>query len=542
MKKIVDFLISVIGNSFDRMKSFSLFLCLLLAAFNGFAQVPDTWTQKADLGGPGRYAAVAFSIGTKGYIGTGFRYEGFMKDFWEYDPNTDAWTQKADFGGTARWFAVGFSVHNKGYIGTGHDETGYNNDFWEYSPVSNSWTRKADFGGGARDLAAGFSINSKGYIGTGYDGAVKKDFWEYNPYSNSWTQKADFGGLGRQGASGFAIKDKGYIGTGFDGSNYKKDFWEFNPDSNEWSQKADFGGIEREIPAGFSIGNKGYFGTGYGNGYHNDFWEYSQNLDSWTQKANFGGAARTEALGFSIGSKGYIGTGYIDGVPQKDFWQYDAGIQVSAGPDKTVYDGYPPAQCALLIGSATGGTAPYHYAWSNGALTAATVVCPSATTIYTLTVTDANGYSNTDQVTVTVIDVRCGNNKVIICHGSRTICVSTHAVFAHLIHGDHLGACTNCTDKSLKMDAPDLSGRDSFVLYPNPTTGSFTVESCKDNVAEGAKIQIVNTLGQVIYSKIPLINGGCIRETIDLNHPQGMYYINLTVGENVETRKLILTK
>ena len=43
------------------------------------------------------------------------------KDFWEYDPAANAWTQKADFGGTARYCAVGFSIGSKGYIGTGWD-------------------------------------------------------------------------------------------------------------------------------------------------------------------------------------------------------------------------------------------------------------------------------------------------------------------------------------------------------------------------------------------------------------------------------------
>ena len=47
-----------------------------------------------------------------------------LKDFWEYDPATNAWTQKADFGGTARYGAVGFSIGSKGYIGTGSDLNG----------------------------------------------------------------------------------------------------------------------------------------------------------------------------------------------------------------------------------------------------------------------------------------------------------------------------------------------------------------------------------------------------------------------------------
>ena len=73
------------------------------------------------------------------------------KDFWEYDPATNTWTQKADFGGTARYVAVGFSIGSKGYIGTGDDDLNqFLKDFWEYDPATNTWTQKADFGGTAR--------------------------------------------------------------------------------------------------------------------------------------------------------------------------------------------------------------------------------------------------------------------------------------------------------------------------------------------------------------------------------------------------------
>jgi hypothetical protein len=42
--------------------------------------------------------------------------------------------QKADFGGTARQAAVGFSIGSKGYLGTGSDIGNLRKDFWEYSP------------------------------------------------------------------------------------------------------------------------------------------------------------------------------------------------------------------------------------------------------------------------------------------------------------------------------------------------------------------------------------------------------------------------
>ena len=93
------------------------------------------WTQKADFGGIERDSAVGFSIGTKGYIGTGGNYDfGSLKDFWEYDPSTNTWTQKADFGGAGRWDAVGFSIGTKGHIGTGWNGSNFFNDFWEYDP------------------------------------------------------------------------------------------------------------------------------------------------------------------------------------------------------------------------------------------------------------------------------------------------------------------------------------------------------------------------------------------------------------------------
>ena len=112
----------------------------------------------------------------------------------------DAWTQKTDFGGIARRGAVGFSIGNKGYMGTGGDGSGIfiYKDFWEYDPTLNTWTQKADFGESARRGAVGFSIGGKGYIGMGWDGtSYRKDFWEYDPALNTWTQKADFTGTAR---------------------------------------------------------------------------------------------------------------------------------------------------------------------------------------------------------------------------------------------------------------------------------------------------------------------------------------------------------
>ena len=303
-----------------------------------FSTLNIHWIKKSDFGGAAREDAVGFSIGNKGYVGTGYDGDKYIKDFWEYDPATNTWSQKADFGGTARCSAVGFSIGAKGYIGTGLNFTGTNylgtKDFWEYDPSTNIWTQKADFAGIERFSAVGFSIGDKGYIGGGDKDLGQypalNDFWEYDPSSDTWSQKSDIGTyFNTQDAIGFSIGTKGYIGTGYDGTGVLTDkFWEYNPATNTWTQKSSVGGYRRNSAVGFSIGGLGYVGTGELSDLKEDFWEYNPSTDKWTQKTDFVGGKRRSAIGFSIGDKGYVGTGSI-GTPGyqqtyfNDFWEFD---------------------------------------------------------------------------------------------------------------------------------------------------------------------------------------------------------------------------
>jgi N-acetylneuraminic acid mutarotase len=201
----------------------------------------NRWTQKASLPTtPGRGSAAGFSIGNKGYIGIGSAREPgwpvsfYHHDFWEWDQMTNVWTKKADYPGNSTIGAVGFSIGNKGYFGTGGDGTSYSKEFWEWDQATNFWTKKADFGGSARSSAIGFSIGNKGYIGTGVGvgGTLYNDFWEWDQAINNWKQTVNFGGMARTAALSFSIGNKGYVGTGGTGvdPNYAlQDFWEYDP-------------------------------------------------------------------------------------------------------------------------------------------------------------------------------------------------------------------------------------------------------------------------------------------------------------------------
>jgi N-acetylneuraminic acid mutarotase len=252
-----------------------------------YDQATNQWSPIAPFPGAGRYQAVAFAIGNKGYVGTGaaglsFPYTPHYSDFWEYDPAVNQWSQKAAFPGTARFAAVGFSIGNKGYIGTGFDAfTYFLKDFWEYDQATNQWTQRTSFTGTGRMEAAGFSIGNKGYIGTGGNymagTLLFKDFWEFDPAGNQWSQKATFTGTGRSMAVGFAASGNGYIGLGGDFNSVAYgDFWEYNQGSNQWLPITTFAGTSRWLSTGFAIGNEGYVSTG-GNfaPTYKDLWEFT---------------------------------------------------------------------------------------------------------------------------------------------------------------------------------------------------------------------------------------------------------------------------
>jgi len=354
----------------------------------------DIWTQKADFGGFERGYGVAFSIGTKGYMGTGFDVTTYYKDFWEYNPATDTWTQKADFGGTGRYGAAGFSIGNKGYIGTGTDVSISKKDFWEYDPVGNVWVQKADYGGLARRLSASFSIGGRGYIGTGWTGAFSKDFWEYNPNTDAWTQINDFGGTSRYRPVGFSIGDKGYVGTGFDGAD-RNDFWEYDATGNSWLQLANFPGTARDLSVGMSIGSKGYIGTGNDGVKKTDFYEFDPKSNTWIQRADFGGTARDGCVAFSVGGRGYFVAGNAS-VFEQDLWQYSPDYSSYLSDTSVSCKGGNDGSIDLLV---IGGTAPYTYLWSNGELTEDIGGLTAGT--YTVIITDSTGCVVNDTITIT---------------------------------------------------------------------------------------------------------------------------------------------
>jgi len=395
--------------------------CTATATVSIAQRTADSWVPKANFGGLGRYNAVGFSIGSKGYVGTGWN-GSHSQDWWEWDQASNIWTQKANFPGTGRDMASGFSIGTRGYIAMGYDGSApHNTDLWEYNPNNNTWTAKTSFIGTARWSAACFSIGAKGYLGTGYDGTQTNGFWAWDQSTNAWTQLAAYGGPGRSAAVGFSIGNKGYIGTGGNGASAFQDFWEYDPGTNAWASRASFPGTARIGASGFSIGTKGYIGAGgsvAGTVYYKDFWEWDQASNTWNQKADFGGTARYDAVGFAIGNKGYIGTGYDGTNNTQDFWEYTPTLTATISAQTNVSCNGGNNGSATV--SANGGFLPYTYTWSTVPAQASATATNLTAGIYSVTISDCSSIATTATVSITqpaVLSVSVSAQANVSCHG-----------------------------------------------------------------------------------------------------------------------------
>ncbi len=173
-------------------------------------------------------------------------------------------------------------------------------------------------------------------------------------------------------------------------------------------------------------------------------------------------------------------------------------------------------QNTTIAASATGGTMPYSYLWDNGVTTDSQFVTPSATTIYTVNVTDANGCTLAPQsVTVTL-------NPPLNLTATATpeICAGDSASIAAFSGGGNGGPYTYSWNN-------DAIATSFSIVYPNAdTTFIVTVnDGCSPPVQEAVSI-IVNPIPQANF--LPQLLNGCTPVLADFtNHgtaPAGSFY------------------
>ncbi len=249
--------------------------------------------------------------------------------------------------------------------------------------------------------------------------------------------------------------------------------------------------------------------------------------------------------------------------------------------------------------TATSGTGPYSYHWSNGATTTSIVAKPG---IYTCCVTDAGGCSACANTTVTdsclyaeftytVKNNTAGDSAVIsfvsisdtVCHdsthgpskplksvsytwnfgdgNSQTISgigvrTSTHSFSTNGTYNITLAInregsqVKSIAIKPLKLSTPtgptgirSLSNSADIKLFPNPNNGLFmlAIGGVADN--QEATLQVSNLLGEVVYTSSAHSSNGTIRKEIDLtNVSAGTYFVRVVTATKVYVSKVLVVR
>ncbi|WP_162910757.1 T9SS type A sorting domain-containing protein [Hymenobacter oligotrophus] len=229
----------------------------------------------------------------------------------------------------------------------------------------------------------------------------------------------------------------------------------------------------------------------------------------------------------------------------------------TGGVATNLYLGYGPQRVTL---AATGGV---RYTWSPATgLSDASAANPTFTATapgtftYTVTAYSASGCTATKQVTLTVLDVRCGNknDKVLVCHNGKALCLDAQGAADHLAHGDKLGDCRTQAAPTASPNTAALvagstpastaKGEQVFEAFPNPFAEQ-TVVRVRTTEASRAQLQLYNSLGQLVATLFEgtAEAGRTYEFTVQgASLAPGVYTCRLALNGKVEVKRLIVAK
>lgn len=225
-----------------------------------------------------------------------------------------------------------------------------------------------------------------------------------------------------------------------------------------------------------------------------------------------------------------------------------------------------------------GGTMPYTYLWST--LTTNQDLVGVAAGTYSVTVTDGAGctatgawdvlnvtevcstLSVTGDVTSTVcynatgtitvagsgsFTVQSGGSATFIAGGNIIYLPGTKVFAGGYMHG-YISTTYCSVSKSPAGPVAETGGEEmqmnlshaSFTLYPNPTTGNFTLVQKGDRQYDNVKVEIYSMRGDKVLTSQMI--GEKQHEFVTSGLPAGLYFVKLVAEDYTETIKLIKTR
>lgn len=233
-------------------------------------------------------------------------------------------------------------------------------------------------------------------------------------------------------------------------------------------------------------------------------------------------------------------------------------ITVNPLPTLTVTGNSTVCAGSSVVQTASGAVT---YTWSTGAPTASTSVSPNGNTTYTVSGTDVNSCINSTTVSVSALpqttiiisstsaSICIGQSSTLTASGATTftwntgsssvsIVVSPTVSTNYTVSGVGANSCPNTnvfTQNVLSCTGINTLGinESEINLYPNPTSGIFTISLMND---ENVKITIYNMLGSIISSFKASQN----KTEIDLrNENNGIYFIRIANSNGAITKKIV---
>lgn len=358
-------------------------------------------------------------LGGKLYVVNGGNSQGPSSSVYSFDPTAASWTQNAATNPNPRTGAVSDVYEGKIILAGGADASSPRGDAQRFDPATGSFTALAT-DPAATNLACGAVASGSLYVFGGYDSAAGADVATgraLNLATNTWSSKASLPAP-MENASAAAYAGKIYIFGGFDNSpddGLNDNVLIYDPASNTFST-----GARMAVPiyrAAVAVYNNSILVYGGNNLYIQDttrFYRpapflqaYDPAADAFTSTALV--SARVDHAAGIIGDTLYATCGSDNTYIEDRLDIASLGnvgprpLKATASADKAAG---PVPLAVHFTGGATGGTAPYTFAWIFGDGESSTDQSPFHTYelagVYEATLTVQDGVGATVSASLTI--------------------------------------------------------------------------------------------------------------------------------------------
>ena len=237
-----------------------------------------------------------------------------------------------------------------------------------------------------------------------------------------------------------------------------------------------------------------------------------------------GGSTPTYQWRVNSNNVGSAGTSYTY-VPQNN----DEVYCVLTSSETCTYDSVVASNAIIMQVTGT----PTNR-WVTGTISPVMAICFDA--ISTITV------AGSDSIFV----VQSGGSAIMVAGQKILYLPGTTVHSGGYMHGfidaanPHCGSVKSLDTPASKEESGFTMMDNAFKIYPNPTSGTFTIENLSETTSGNVHVDVLGTLGGKILSAD--YSDMRKQELSIKGNPAGIYFVKVAAGEKVQTVKIILTK